>query len=472
MTCFPSLPRGPVLALLALCVLASCNLFNPSREGTPDTVAGWIAEGDKHMAAKEYGEAEAAYSGALALDGRSDGAWDGWLEAKAGLAQEATGVSLAALLVETRKFENGTGKPFWGLPLEGQDRFYRYLGALDSAYATSLRGYGTAVFADPVRQVSYTSVRAAWALLRLCDFDRDGRLTASDTALIRVCRDSPGSLSNASGLYALAATDLTRFLLDLAKGRPDSAKTARLDAFILSTDSVFAQIGALAELDSRWSDLSGFLDNQGREAAFRVTADARDNDGDGCADEEVPDGLDNDGDGLVDEDTRMGYRDPLAGTYPGGVALRTTQDAVDTSRLVGGDAVTGLLRIGRDPDAVDTVGLHYANEPLWNAYRGLLARYRAFVDPTDPGYAGPRWKFRPDWGQGTLDSLGLSGLVPLKADSADGLGAARFSHAQLVDIRFAVAGLADPARRRAAGARLVGGCWTMPSAVAAGRSGR
>lgn len=459
MACFPSRPRGLVFLPLALLVLAGCNLFNPSGEGTPDTAAGWIAEGDKHMAVKEYGEAEAAYSSALALEGRNDAAWDGWLEAKAGLAQQATGVSLASLLIETRKFENGSAKPFWGLPLEGQDRFYRYLAALDSAYATSLRGYGTGQFADPVRQASYVSVRAAWALLRLCDYDRNGRLSAVDTAQIRICRDSPGSLSNADGLYALAATDLVRFLQDLATGRPDTAKVAELDAFIASTDSVFAQIGALASLDTRWSDLSVFLDNQGREAGFRVTADARDNDGDGCADEEVPDGLDNDGDGLVDEDTRMGYRE-LSWVYnAGGLALRTTQDAVDTSRLVGSDAVTGLARAGRDPAAPDTVGLHYAFDPVFSAYPGLLARYRVFVDPTDPGFTGARWVFKPDWTPATLDSLGLTGAVPLKADSTHGLDAG-FSHAQLVNIRLAVIGIADPTRRRAAGTRLVGGCWT------------
>lgn len=469
MACFPSRPRGLALLLLALCALAGCNLFNPSGEGTPDTVAGWIAEGDKHMASKEFGEAESAYSSALALDGRNDVAWDGWLEAKAGLAQQATGVSLASLLIETRKFENGTAKPFWGLPLEGQDRFYRYLSVLDSAFAVCLKGYGTKHFADPVRQASYTSVRAAWALLRLCDYDRNGRLSAADTAQIRICRDSPGSLSNAGGLYALAVTDLSRFLLDIATGKPDTAKTAELDAFILSTDTVFAQIGALASLDSRWSDLSGFLDNQGREASFRATADARDNDGDGCADEEVPDGLDNDADGLVDEDTRMGYRDPLAGIYPGGVALRTTQDAVDTSRLVGNDAVTGLVRVGRDPNLVDTVGLHYATEPLWNAYPGLLARYRVFVDPTDPLFTGTRWVFKPNWTQAALDSLGLTGGVPLKADSSRGLDVG-FSHAQIVDIRLAVTGIADPARRRAAGTRLVGGCWTTATLATAGRA--
>lgn len=470
MACFPSRPRGLAFLLLALGALAGCNLFNPSGEGTPDNVAGWIAEGDKHMAAKEYAEAESAYSSALALDGRNDVAWDGWLEAKAGLAQQATGVSLASLLIETRKFENGSAKPFWGLPLEGQDRFYRYLSALDSAYAVSLKGYGTRHFADPVRQASYTSVRAAWALLRLCDYDRNGRLSAADTAQIRICRDSPGSLSNTDGLYALAAADLTRFLFDIATGKPDTAKTAELDAFILSTDTVFAQIGALAALDTRWSDLSEFLDNQGREAGFRVTADARDNDGDGCADEEVPDGLDNDGDGLVDEDTRMGYRE-LSWVYnAGGLALRTTQDAVDTSRLVGTDAVTGLVRVGRDPNLADTVGLHYAYEPLWNAYPGLLARYRVFVDPTDPTYLGPRWKTRPDWGTASLDSLGLSGQVPLQTDSANGLGVPRFSHAQIVDIRLAITRIADPARRRAAGTRLVGGCWTTATLATAGRA--
>jgi hypothetical protein len=172
--------RHLTLATVLCTGLLGCNLFNPSGDGTPDNVPGWIAEGDKHLAAKDYPAAQQAYWQAIALERKNDLAWSGWLEARAGIAQDSTGISLAALLIETRKL-GGPTIPFLDLPIEDLDRFYRYLGTLHNAYKVCLRGLEDTVFADPIRQKSYTTVRTAHAFLVVCDRDLNGRLTASDT---------------------------------------------------------------------------------------------------------------------------------------------------------------------------------------------------------------------------------------------------------------------------------------------------
>jgi hypothetical protein len=215
----------------------------------------------------------------------------------------------------------------------------------------------------------------------------------------------------------------------------------------------------LAGSDSRWALLRQFLEGKGKEASFYAVSDGKDNDGDGCVDEEVADGYDNDGDGLVDEDVRVGYRDSTSAfNGPGALALRTTQDAVAVSRLVGSDGVTGLPRVGRDPTAQDTAGLHYVTGDLWRRHPGLFARFAPYADELDSSYAVKHWKLRTEWTSATLDSLGVSSSLPLSDDSSDASGT-RLSHAQLVDIRLAILGISDPARRIRAGRRLVGGCW-------------
>lgn len=464
--------RHLLVVVLLTCGLQACNLFNPSGEGTPDNVAGWIAEGDKQLIAKDYPKAVAAYRHALDLDGKNDAAWDGWLEARAGVAQQSTGITLADLLIETRKIGNGSAKPFWSLPLEAQDRFYRYMGLLDDSYSQCLRELGIKSFADEVRRQSHTSVKAAYTLLRLCDYDLDGRLTPSDTAVIHVCRDTPGGIETGIDVGSLTAVRLLQLLQDTgaaSSGTPDAAKVAQLNALTASSDSLLAQVDLLAQDDPRWTLLQEFLADKGREMVFFAVSDALDNDGDGCADEEVADGLDNDGDGLVDEDARLGYRDTL-GSFQGAgaLALRTTEDAVAVSRLVGADAVTGSLRAGRNPLASDTAGLHYVAQPLWSRYPGLLPRAVPYVDSSHADYADRHWKVRVEWTAATLDTLFLSGAVPTRGEASDA-GGARLSHSQLVDIRLAVLGISDPVRRATAGRRLVGGCWTW-SALAAGRA--
>lgn len=464
--------RHLLVVVLLTCGLQACNLFNPSGEGTPDNVAGWIAEGDKQLIAKDYAQAVAAYRHALDLDGKSDAAWSGWLEARAGVAQQTTGIGLADLLIETRKIGNGSAKPFWSLSLEAQDRFYRYMGILDNSYAQCLRGLGIKTFTDEVRRQSYTSVKAAYTLLRLCDYDLDGRLTPSDTMVVNVCRDTPGGIESGIDVGSLVSVRLLQLLQDTgasSSGTPDAAKVTQLNALTASSDSLLTQVDLLAQGDPRWALLQQFLTGKGREMVFYAVSDAQDNDGDGCADEEVADGLDNDGDGLVDEDARLGYRDTL-GSFQGAgaLALRTTEDAVAVSRLVGTDAVTGSLRAGRNPLASDTAGLHYVSEPLWSRHPGLLTRSVPYVDSSHPDFATKHWKFRVEWTTAALDNIFLSGAVPTKGDSSDA-GGARLSHSQLVDIRLAVRSISDPARRAKAGRLLVGGCWTE-SVLGAGRA--
>ncbi|MEN9353153.1 MAG: hypothetical protein RL318_478 [Fibrobacterota bacterium] len=454
--------RHLLAVAILLCGLQACNLFNPSGEGTPDNVQGWIAEGDKCLAAKDYPAAANAYRQAIALEGRNDLAWNGWLEARAGMAQENTGISLAALLIETRKLNKEEEKPFWSLSIESQDRFYRYLGQLDNAYEVCLKGIGQSQFQDPIRMQAYTSIKTAWTLLRICDFNQDGRLTPSDTLILKVCRDVPGGIESIAGLVQLKSVDLSLLLSDpgsASTGTPDSALVAQLNALTVSSDSLFTRIDVLASDDPRWEFVQAFLQSKGREMVFYAASDAQDNDGDGCADEEVPDGHDNDGDGLIDEDARLGFRDSLGSFQgPGALSLRTTEDAITPSRLVGLNSVDGQARAGRKPFAPDTAGLHYVTLPLWSRFPGLLPRHEPHANPAHPGHASRHWKTKVEWTTSQVAGLGLGTTIPVTDDSADAQGP-RLSHARLVDIRMAIREISDPARRQRAGRTLVGGCW-------------
>lgn len=453
------------VSVCALMALDACNLFNPSGTGDPSGYDALVAEGVKCLREQDFTEAKGNFEKALALRPHGQDAWDGWIESRFGEVERITGVTLSRLVTEVRKISSTTTKPFWSSPLEEQDRFYRYLRAMDVAEGTYLKGIGRTEFAGAADQQAYQSIKSAYVLLRICDFNSDGRIDASDTALVNVCSNDPGGLARDNVFIQDKLKQLALGLSDSVTGAPRTARIAQFNALISASDSLFSALGLLSDGSRTWARLDTFTQTRGQEVAFYKGADLKDNDGDGCADEEIVDGLDNDGDGFVDEDFRTGYLDSARLlSQPQSPVLVTPQDNLDTSRLVGSDAVNGLPRSGWDPTRLDSgSALRYVTGQDWVKHPGLLQRFAPYALETHAEYSAKHWKRTVEWNSGTLAGLGLSvANVPLVADSAQGM----LSREQLAKVRNAVLSIDEPARRVKAGRALVGGCWmdvTLPS---------
>jgi hypothetical protein len=459
------------LALVMLCAvlaLNACNLFNPSGTGDPTGYDALVAEGVKCLKQQAFSEAKGNFEKALALRPHGDAAWDGWIESRFGEVEKSTGVTMSRLVTEVRKIPSTTTKPFWGSPLEEQDRFYRYLRAMDSAETRYLKGIERDSFSDASDQLAYRSIKSAYVLLRVCDFNSDGRIDARDTALINVCSNDPGGLTKDKVFIQDKLKQLALGLSDSVTGAPRSDRIAEFNTLISASDSLFRALGILADGSKTWAQLDTFTQTRGQEVSFYKGADLKDNDGDGCVDEEIIDGYDNDGDGFVDEDFRTGLLDTARlRSHPQSPVLVTPQDNLDTSRLVGGDAVTGLTRNDWNPAATDSSdALLYVTGAEWVSHPGLFRRYRSYALETHPDYPVKHWKRKVEWNSQTLISLGLvSSDVPLVGDSAQGM----LTHEQLTKVRKAVLSIDDPASRIRAGRALVGGCWMDVSLPVAGR---
>jgi hypothetical protein len=460
-------PRPRVRALLCLsalpCLIAACNLFKPSGTGDLDDADGWIAEGNKFLTQEKFSKAAQAFQKAIDCESTNQEAWDGWLESQAGIAEDSSGVTLAMIVKEGLKFSHDSTTAVWALPLSEKDRFYRYLRILDRSEDRYLSGLGLSQFPTRLERLGYSGIKTAYALLRLCDFNSDGTITAGDTATLNMCSDG-NALSNMKALL-----DVGKLSVDsLAK---DTALVGEYNTLLSSADSLLSVLRSNSALanSSLWEEVDTVLANsRGQEVAFYKAADLKDDDGDGCADEEAPDGYDNDGDGFADEDFRVGTKGSGYRTE-GGIAILATEDDADTSRLVQAAAPDSARpRSPWDKAAQDTAPLRYVSGTLWAAHPGLFRRFVPYVDESAPSYAAKHWKRSVEWTGSTLASFGLADRgIPTANDSSGAL-----SHAALVAIRQAVLGISDAATRIRAGAALVGGCWVDDSLSLAAASAR
>ena len=457
-----------LVTFCGLSALCGCNVFNPSGSGDPDGYDAYVSEGVKCLKEKEFSKAREAFEKAVTFSPHGREAWDGWIEARFGEVELQTGIGNAALLTEMRKMTGGNNtKPLWDLSLGRRDTFYRYLQDLDSAERKYLGGLGVDSFPDATERQAYRGIRSAYALVKVCDYDGDGRITAKDTLMINVCSEGGGGLTQGGAfLKDKLEQMMAKLQPDSVTGEVDTAALKAFNSFVTGTDTLLKSLKETNGGDKNFAQVDSFLSTRANEIQFYQVGDSKDNDGDGCVDEEIVDGYDNDGDGFSDEDLRIAKS---VGTGTNARAVSAMPDAVDTSRLVDpSDAMTGqkrtidlqqLAQQGAMSDSLSSA-LSYVTGNDWDRFPGLFKRYLPYVDPTNASYAQKHWKLKPEsaWKtNGLANTLGVpKDSIPTTADRSDGV---HLSHAQILRLRRIVLGIPVPYTRITAGRILVGGCW-------------
>jgi hypothetical protein len=297
-------------------LLGSCNLFNPSGEGTaPSSADGLIAYGQSKLDANEWDEAISAFQKAIEKDSTKSLAYYGLSKA----AAFKHDLKDFALLGELEK--EGNDVPFSDLDtnvateyLQGTNIITEILGTLVERDTTPNIPMDGRIRARSVT-LDYGFLSLLNTLMRIKDTNGDSVINGKDDA--NLVNDLLALVDGGDGvqLDSQKAESANRLLEELSNGSQDAS------------DALSALSGSLGE------DVQEQIDsNNVRFATFYKFGDQKDNDGDGCVDEELQDGLDNDGDGLVDEDSYLGSgTEPPSYLRPSTGNNRTVPNFIDPS---------------------------------------------------------------------------------------------------------------------------------------------
>lgn len=353
---------GSIAALLV--VVAACNVYNPSGEGSPTSAQDWIDQGNAQLRALEFEDAKTSFGHVLAKDSGNTAAWIGYTKAVSGQS-----LDLSLLLREGINAQNEGRKPLWDMPWRGKDSAYQSIQPLWSVFETwsRLDSLGTAPMPE-AQKTEKGLLTLAHSMLALWDFNNDGRvdsLHGDATAwLLFDSKAVDGGFKPSLDLVSFADTNDT-------SGKVDVAKIENFNTLIERSGSDFSSIMELAATDTAMEAMFSSVKDQSPEAiTMYKVSDGIDDDMDGCADEEVLDSLDNDGDGLVDEDSRAGYRltESSRDAKAGVPALRFLPDDIRNDRLA--DSKGKGLPAGSSPqDTIWTYGDRLGHTttfaPMW-----------------------------------------------------------------------------------------------------------
>lgn len=413
-------------AVAALVLLqVSCNLYNPSGEGDPESNEDWIEQGNAQLRTLRFTDAQESFGRVLAGDSGNTAAWLGYAKAVSG---QSLDVSL--LLQESLDAQKEGRKPFWDISCQEKDSAYRSILPTWNVLARWKRLDSLGRATMPTTQVAeYGLLSLARSMLGFWDYNADGRIDSAGgdrTAWLLFRSDNvEGGFKPELGLVEFTLGDTT--------GKLDTAQVTDFNAMLDRSKSDVSVLLALAGKDTATDAVYGSIRGQSPEAIgmYRVS-DLADNDLDGCLDEEILDSLDNDGDGLVDEDARAGYRLTTSKTEaaPGVPALRFLPDGTRDDRL------SDSLGDGRaSPEGHDQ---------LWR-YGNREGRIEVFA---------------PLWDTSQSDQTALH----WKGSCATSDGICTGSLAQISNrlaVNAAIRSVPPGQARAVEGCRILGGCWCL-----------
>lgn len=253
-----------------LLVAAGCNIFNPEDAKIAKLDApGYVDEGQKRIRSGEYDKAMVAFQNAALLNPALSEAWYGIAK----VAYLQAGFNMVDLFTEFQGAD--TSLPFLNMSMGKQDTLYV---ASRTAKEALIHILDTLLTDQVIKanwiKLDFITTLSINSVLRLRDFNGDGRINASDDLIkmlnIKVTKDGlqiqnfeqviaadsgksfNGFLNAASTFVADIYTDIKTLL-----GTPsDTSTEAKLDAVVqkISTGINFYKVGDFLDNDGDWWD--------------------------------------------------------------------------------------------------------------------------------------------------------------------------------------------------------------------------
>jgi len=441
--------------VLAASLLAACNLFNPSGDGSypsqdPDA---FIDLGERALQSRDFATAKTNFDKALALDSSKSLAYQGLAKAQMGLE----GFSLAMLvqLADTlHKIVADTDRIGFlaNLSTDTLNRIYRPLTLAGETYRkfqtrTNLGKIDNA-FGFHLVKFEFDAMVSSRTYFRLLDANSNGFVEAGELRTMRMLKSfatSGGAFLNADTLAQVCAvgTDGATDPAAVASinGILQNLSTITQDTLMRSETSGSIQSDTTSATSQVSQQALDFIGRLGTSTSFYRINDSLDNDGDGCVNEEIyGDSLDNDGDSLKEEDGRIGYqasKTPVPGQQalvsPSNLSLKTVFEA-STNRL--------------------SIAPRLPDDLTWADANGLLSPYQ-----------GMRWVGWDD-ATGSGNDTVFARVVRTETGGAYTSGTVRSSpnyekirSLAIIEIRKKVLSETDATKRVQLGKSTVGGCW-------------
>lgn len=328
---------------LILCLLSSCNLFNPTNSSdiSSNDADALIYQGQVLFRKGEYSNSMKYFSKAVKADSTKSEAWFGLAKA----SMYASGVNPFDII----KYIDidGDSLPFMNLTSAEMEKYYTGISAtvdplrelvrrdtLTELYYTYLKNqknagdnaslkafaatYGPDFKGFPLsdRKVRYSNFSASYAFLEFANLLLKFRYTNIDFPVSISLDANNNVVVNIDSLYNSAVNDSS------VANQFNSSIDSLQSSLSIVTGTIIPTVTTLLSGTSLMDSITGSTDTSGvsevvndvvtdkvnsvdQTISFYKIGDKIDNDGDGCVDEEVLDGKDNDGDGFVDEDLRL-----------------------------------------------------------------------------------------------------------------------------------------------------------------------
>ncbi|MEN9307514.1 MAG: hypothetical protein RL173_1446 [Fibrobacterota bacterium] len=470
------IPR--VSALAALCMVAACNIFNPSGTGdrTAVTADDFIQRGQEDLRALRFGDAFEAFSTALALDSSKSLAWHGLAKAQIG----KDGFSIGEVVDIAENLSNAADDEKLTVLLDlgdtGITKLYRPLMRVASIY-NRFRIYDSAkgtdhVFGSNLILTELNTIYSNRSYFLLIDANRDTVVQNGELAGLKLMNIASGGLEISAeklieqGQIDTATGALPPETIENINGILNNVTAITSDTNILNSliDGAIGKAGEVSGTGTENSEATAelnaqaktFIQKLGSSTAFFLINDSLDNDFDGCVNEEMfGDSLDNDGDALKDEDGRVGLRKVYTAT-PGALAMLTPPDNFRHDSMRIGASKMEVVGTTTEPLLIAT-GTPISDELQVLTYEDGTGLVQLFKDM--------RWVTRTDSSVDVRNDTIWTRILAEEGTTVTGfesLSVARQSEIKMlatIEIRRKVQAETDPRKRAILGKKIVGGCW-------------
>jgi tetratricopeptide (TPR) repeat protein len=460
--------RISVRLLVAVAMLAGCNLFNPSGTGPSreDEADYWIEEGQSAMQKQQFQTAYRDFSKALALDSSKSLAWHGL--AKSSLAGSAFDVGELVSLGQRLQGAPDSAKldSLIAIGDTGLTNIYLPIMRVAQIYSMFLgrdtTGRTDKVFGSHLVRAELDAILNSKVYFYLMDANRDTIIQRAELAALELMNLASGSIGIDAGQLA-------------SQGGMDSTTGALPDTTRDKINTIFANVANIVDDSVTFNKLVGgsgdttsgdatssmnqdarsFLQKLGSSTRFFLVNDSLDNDGDGCVSEEIyGDSLDNDADSLIEEDGRIGLRryNPTADS----LAMLSPDDGILNTALQA-KADTLVFIVGNDDYL--PLPLPATGSMVWADTTALLKPYKNLKWVRwDDRAVGNDTIYRRVLKENSLDTT-WSPSVVRDTLAMRGKSYQEFLILAIAEVRKKVLAVPKPIDRIRMGRKLVGGCW-------------
>ncbi len=500
-------------ALFLTLGLVSCNIYNPSGEGSipGDDADGFILQGERNLRDREFDSAQANFSKALAIDSTRSLAWHGLGKSYTGnLPMDSILTAFQKLTKNTDSVTNPFSSSSWSLLRQ----IFRPMGRMTSTYGEFIRRDSLhltdSVISSDGDLINYTVGKTVLLAISMrvilpSNADSTDSLLLDTTSTLAQLSQKLNSVLNVDSLTKGDATSLAASLASIAIDTStvcDSSGTCTTQ-YTVNDTAVEALNGKIASLTTDLTDLQSAASTLGYETDTTDTSsssaelvsqaqdfvksnpasvnlvrfnDRLDNNVNGCVDEDVNDGHDGAGDGFP-SDYRLGVIDSQTTPVAGQLAMSFVNDSIDDSRLVDLSRSDSLLNGQYLNRGVKGTG---TSAPLvYGDAAGHLEVFRKYWDSTGTEYAEKHWKRNIEWSAAEAVAAGIP-VYPVDTATGSSTKGQPFTAAlalanpaaksdsgralttqEIAEIRLAILTVSqtDSHARWTLGRRYVGGCW-------------